>query len=136
MKHIKTHCPRGHEYTEANIYRHTGGGRECKTCKRAVKPSLAEMVHKQLRVYRVSVVWYLAQTAFQGGVCALCKRLDACPAGKDKKPRRLSVDHCHMTGRIRGLLCTSCNVFLGKYERLDLAARNYLRQPQRRDDEI
>jgi hypothetical protein len=37
----------------------------------------------------------------QGGVCAICQ----------KKPttRRLAVDHCHTTGRIRGLLCFRCN---------------------------
>lgn len=28
----KTHCPKGHEYTEENTYRH-GGGRHCKTCR-------------------------------------------------------------------------------------------------------
>jgi hypothetical protein len=30
----KTHCPRGHEYTEANTYRPKRGGRECRTCMR------------------------------------------------------------------------------------------------------
>ncbi len=29
---VKTHCPRGHEYTEDNIYRGTKGDRRCKTC--------------------------------------------------------------------------------------------------------
>lgn len=31
----KTHCPKQHEYTEANTYRHRDGRRECLTCKRA-----------------------------------------------------------------------------------------------------
>lgn len=41
----------------------------------------------------------------QGGVCAVCK---TSPHGK-----RLAVDHCHDTGRIRGLLCSNCNLGIG-----------------------
>lgn len=43
----------------------------------------------------------------QGGVCAICE----CP---DKK--RLSVDHDHQTGKIRGLLCANCNLALGNFK--------------------
>lgn len=41
----------------------------------------------------------------QKGCCAICKR------NPDKK--RLSVDHDHATGKIRGLLCRSCNWLIG-----------------------
>lgn len=40
----------------------------------------------------------------QGGVCAICARLNF---------RNLAVDHCHKTGKVRGLLCDPCNVSLG-----------------------
>lgn len=41
----------------------------------------------------------------QGNVCALCGGIDT--------KRKLAVDHCHNTGRVRGLLCKACNVSLG-----------------------
>jgi len=42
----------------------------------------------------------------QGGVCAICG--EECPQNE-----RLSVDHDHETGRVRGLLCVNCNHMLG-----------------------
>jgi hypothetical protein len=40
----------------------------------------------------------------QGGLCAICRRSPA---------RRLCIDHCHATQRVRGLLCDNCNMALG-----------------------
>lgn len=41
----------------------------------------------------------------QGGCCAICS--------KPPVRKRLAVDHCHRTGRIRGLLCDLCNRGIG-----------------------
>ncbi|MDF3280889.1 endonuclease VII domain-containing protein [Gordonia sp. N1V] len=46
---------------------------------------------------------YLAQ----GGRCYACRRATG-------KTRRLSVDHDHRTGEVRGLLCRPCNTLLGR----------------------
>ena len=46
----------------------------------------------------------------QQGKCAVCKIHAA------KLTRRLSVDHDHETGVVRGLLCVCCNTKLGIYE--------------------
>ncbi|MFE5535310.1 endonuclease VII domain-containing protein [Streptomyces sp. NPDC056492] len=40
--------------------------------------------------------------ADQGGLCCLCLRALA-----------VHVDHCHKTGRVRGVLCFNCNTGLG-----------------------
>lgn len=69
----------------------------------------------------MSVQDYEALMAQQGGACAICRKE---PVG------RLCVDHCHATGKVRGLLCATCNMGLGFYrddEGLMRAAAAYLK---------
>jgi hypothetical protein len=51
----------------------------------------------------------------QDGKCAICKQVErrVVNHSRDKESRRLSLDHCHKTGKIRGLLCGDCNPALG-----------------------
>lgn len=55
-----------------------------------------------LETYGLAAQEYWAMYRHQGGVCAICRRAK----GYQKK---LSVDHDHATGMIRGLLCQKCN---------------------------
>lgn len=48
----------------------------------------------------------------QNGACAICKNPET--ATRLGKVKALSVDHCHKTGVIRGLLCSDCNTGIGK----------------------
>lgn len=97
-------------------------GREsqCKTCRNAqcaatkkrrynesasVRRSSRNATLKQL--YGITVDEYEEMLKQQRGVCAICSQIDG-------SGRRLAVDHCHTTGKIRGLLCTACNIALGK----------------------
>ena len=50
--------------------------------------------------YGITQAQYDAILAHQGGACGVCQ-------GKRRYP--LHVDHDHKTGRVRGLLCKSCN---------------------------
>ena len=55
------------------------------------------------RKYRMTREDYDALLWEQHGRCALCGQ-----------PAELNIDHCHETGRIRGLLCFKCNTALGQ----------------------
>ena len=59
-------------------------------------------------IFGISLAQYDALHATQNGACALCKDPEKLPQS------RLAVDHCHDTGRIRGLLCDLCNTALGR----------------------
>jgi hypothetical protein len=45
----------------------------------------------------------------QDGRCAIC-------CNKPFSGRSLHIDHCHKTGKVRGLLCATCNWYLGKID--------------------
>lgn len=63
--------------------------------------------------YDINVEQWNEMYTAQKGVCGICEQPEVAknPKGSVK---RLSVDHCHLTGVIRGLLCTNCNHALGK----------------------
>lgn len=46
----------------------------------------------------------------QNGVCAIC---EGQPNGPGADKGRFHVDHCHRTGKVRGLLCGKCNTAIG-----------------------
>jgi hypothetical protein len=57
------------------------------------------------RRYQIDETKYVALLERQGGSCAVCLSVDS--------GRRLAVDHCHVTGVVRGLLCSKCNTAIG-----------------------
>lgn len=74
-----------------------------------------------LAKYGMTIEQFDALYELQGGRCAICRV---------ETEKKLNVDHCHNTGRVRGLLCWPCNSSLGKFnEDADLleAAAKYLR---------
>lgn len=58
------------------------------------------------RYYGISLEQYRAMLTSQKGVCSIC-------GGVNPNGYRLCIDHCHATGKIRGLLCSLCNTALG-----------------------
>lgn len=66
---------------------------------------------KLKQFYGLSLEQYDTMFENQQGCCAICG------IHQDVLNRRLDVDHCHTTGKVRGLLCRLCNTSLGKYEK-------------------
>ena len=82
--------------------------------RRLEKPEALEDARLR-RVFGISLEDYNWMLEVQGGVCAICKRPETVPHKKGK-PKKLTVDHDHKTGRVRGLLCQKCNSILGYAE--------------------
>lgn len=53
---------------------------------------------------------------FQEGRCILCSREVEFNQGKGLGKHDAAVDHCHITGDVRGILCGYCNNGLGRFE--------------------
>jgi hypothetical protein len=107
------------------VRRRVGG--YCRDCSKQVsseqRSTQASAYHKtKLKKYDLTPECYEEMLNIQSGCCAICKR-------SDNGKRRFAVDHCHTTGKVRGLLCTPCNVSLGALgddPRVLLEAAKYL----------
>jgi len=61
-----------------------------------------------LRRYGISQEQFVDLFEAQDGACAICGTSE--PGGRRNT---LHIDHCHDTGKVRGLLCNPCNLMLG-----------------------
>lgn len=62
-------------------------------------------VNYQLNKYGISKAQWEEMAKAQGYSCAIC--------GERPPKRKLAIDHCHRSGKVRGLLCSNCNSALG-----------------------
>lgn len=60
-----------------------------------------------LRMYGVTLEWFREQSRLGCKICGFKK-----PENSNKA---LNLDHCHVSGKARGVLCSQCNFTLGKY---------------------
>ena len=76
-------------------------------------------LYKKLGVTKIQ---WVSQFARQDRSCAIC--------GADDPDTFWTTDHCHQTGKFRGILCSGCNVMLSGVEKPGwlAAAQEYLRQ--------
>lgn len=79
-----------------------------------------------LRMHKLTREQYDQMVAEQSNLCKICNEPET-RAGRTKGTiARLVVDHCHITGQVRGLLCMKCNLMLSyARDRLDVLVMGY-----------
>lgn len=98
-----SHCKKEKEYSEFHKDRSKkyGYSDRCKECNRIMCGE-----YQRKRKYGISLDEYASLIRIQNNKCLICFK-DM--VGKNSR----YVDHDHITGRIRGLLCLSCNTAIG-----------------------
>ena len=115
----QTYCIHGHEFTVENTTFTKSGYRQCRVCTNARHaeyrkryperqkgfPSQTreyQQAFHRAKLYKLSPEQYQKMYEEQLGMCAVCwlRPVNA-------------VDHSHVTGTVRGLLCHQCNLALG-----------------------
>lgn len=106
-------------YREKNRLRYRARDRIRNERRRRDNPEYIKSKILQTR-YGISLEERNGMELTQEGKCLICK----------ESSKRLVVDHCHTTGKVRGLLCDHCNTGLGSFRdspELLLAAAKYLK---------
>jgi hypothetical protein len=94
--------------------RRIGYARICKSCHSPIsnKPD-RKKTNKRKYKYNITTQQYEQMLANQNGMCAICRNPEPRTDPHTGIRRALAVDHDHKTGKIRDLLCSSCNLALG-----------------------
>ena len=107
-------CLRCLKDLEVSLFHKRGGGWQnyCKECTKEYnrehyqRLSHHDRKRRQLRQrYKLPMSEYARMFAEQKGNCLICTR--------HSEDRALVVDHCHDSGKIRGLICSQCNAGIG-----------------------
>ena len=84
---------------------------QCKICEHDadLKRSQTDKTINKILIskYGITLKEYNKMVEQQNNKCAICKN------EYKEGNKKLAVDHCHKTGKIRGLLCSNCNPALG-----------------------
>ncbi len=79
--------------------------------------------------YKLSIEEFEYLRQEQEGKCAICRNELEIHPDSSVRTKKVAVDHCHETGKVRGLLCSNCNTGLGMFKdnhELLQAASEYL----------
>lgn len=90
-------------------YKPPGGGPLDSWCKMCIR-------NETRRSRTVPPSEYQRMVQFQDNKCAICSNTETVIDARRDRVRKLAIDHDHATGKVRGLLCSSCNNGLGRFK--------------------
>lgn len=71
---------------------------------------------RYIKTYGITLDQYNEMSVQQDHKCKICKKPETAKSSLRKDGSyNLAVDHCHKTGKVRGLLCQKCNGGLGQF---------------------
>jgi hypothetical protein len=86
-----------------------GRGQKCLSCSAKVASEFRQNNYALVYARKYKTTPEKVEEVLAVGVCEICNQ--TAPAHK-----RHAIDHCHTTGKIRGLLCDNCNKALGLFQ--------------------
>lgn len=101
---------RRNELRKENITRF----RDYEAKQRKLKPDQFSLKNILAR-RRITKKQYVEMHEKQNGLCSICSQPEVCKSRTKGKIKRLSLDHNHITGKNRELLCHDCNKSLGLF---------------------
>ncbi len=105
MRNPEASRKRANEWHKKNHARHLAYMAE-----RRKTHALQILSSKLQSAFGITIAEYNALFSSQKGACAICHK------SPDQNKKRLAVDHCHNTKKVRGLLCSTCNQGIGLFK--------------------
>jgi hypothetical protein len=83
--------------------------------RKRAKPGFVEKCRAGFikRKYGITIEDYQNMLVKQNNVCAICFKEDMTIEANSMRLKGLCIDHCHVTNKVRGLLCNKCNPMIG-----------------------
>jgi hypothetical protein len=107
----KKQCSACKKWLELNSFYKTNTGTSVAACKECKLKKSADA--HLMKCFGITREEYLNMSEAQNHLCAICNQPEKTINNRANKIQQLSIDHCHITGRIRKLLCSRCNLTLG-----------------------
>lgn len=102
----------GKDYRQPRCRRCLAARRREWTAQNALRNRHEHWAYSLMRKYGITAEDYDRMFQEQGGRCAICRTDQT----GHKAHYRMHVDHDHLTGKVRGLLCNQCNVGLSNFK--------------------